>query len=136
MCSIGIGTASPFTVLGAPDMPSDSILPRRLAHYGISLMPARFTPSVGKYARTVCSGWYYAVTQPERWRPFLAALAIVERVQTLRPSYLDDSIATSKSGRMFIKATGGPSILTAIVDHAPWHFSELRRDGVKRNNPS
>jgi uncharacterized protein YbbC (DUF1343 family) len=124
LCSIGIGTASPFTVFGAPDMPSDSILPRRLAHYGISLMPARFSPSVGKYARAVCSGWYYAVTQPERWRPFLAALAIVERVQTLRPSYLDDSIATSKSGRMFIKATGGPSILTAIVDHAPWEQQE------------
>jgi len=124
MCSIGIGTASPFTVLGAPDMPNDSILPRRLAHYGITLMNARFMPATGKYAKVVCTGWYYAVTQPERWRPFLAALTIIERLQVLQPQYIADSIATTKNGRMFVKATGGPSILTAIIDHAPWEQQE------------
>ncbi|CAN5551722.1 DUF1343 domain-containing protein [soil metagenome] len=124
MCSIGIGTASPFSVFGAPDMPTDSILPRRLTHYGITLMNARFMPAIGKHAKAVCTGWYYTVTQPERWRPFLAALTIIERLQELRPQYLADSVATTKNGRMFVKATGGPSVLSAIVEHAPLEQQE------------
>lgn len=124
MCSIGIGTATPFSVFGAPDMPNDSILPSRLTHYGITLMDARFMPSTGKYAKTVCTGWHYAVTKPEQWRPFLAALTIIERLQVLRPQYLADSIATTKNGRMFVKATGGPTVLSAIVEHAPWEEQE------------
>lgn len=124
LCSIGIGTSTPFTVIGAPDMPKSIALPRRLSPYGIMLMDARFIPATGKYAKLLCSGWHVQSQHHESWKPYMAALALIDALHTMRPQSWPDTLATSRSGKMFIKATGGPAIMDALQRNAPWREIE------------
>jgi len=131
VCSIGIGTTTPFMVMGAPDMPVDTILTHRLAGLGIGLMSTRFVPSFGKFSKTLCTGWFYTVTNTEKWKPFMAAMATIDRLQAVRPQYFSDSLSESRSGRMFVKATGGPSMLASITSHLSWEArQEIAIKGV------
>lgn len=126
-CSIGMGTASPFTVIGAPDFPRDTLLEIHCLRYGVFASRARFQPSSAKYANTVCEG-YYLSTQ-RSWKPYHVALTLLWRLRVLRSESFPDTLAQTKHGKMFAKACGSSELVAAIVSGKP--LAELERIGRK-----
>ncbi len=124
-CSIGMGTSTPFTLLGAADFPDDSVLVIHLRRYGVTAARARFKPTTGKYSSSVCDGYHLL---PNRtWQPYNAALAILWRVRTIYPDAFPDSLASQKHGVMFAKACGSADLVQALIRGSS--LAELERIG-------
>lgn len=85
--SEGRGTALPFKTLGAPFVDPFSFAGalEDLALEGVRFRPVYFKPSFQKYAGEVCGGVYIHITDLERFRPFLAGVAIVRAARALYP---------------------------------------------------
>jgi uncharacterized protein YbbC (DUF1343 family) len=85
--SEGRGTTRPFELLGAPWLD-----PHRLAAAlagerlpGVGFRPVSFVPTWDKHAGVRCHGVELLVTDPERFRPFRAALACVLHARAQAP---------------------------------------------------
>lgn len=85
--SEGRGTTRPFELFGAPWLD-----PRALAEEvsgdmgeGVTLRPCWFEPTFQKHARTVCGGGQLHVTDPDRFRPVRAAVALLRACRALAP---------------------------------------------------
>ncbi len=126
-CSIGMGTASPFTAVGAPDFPRDTLLEIHCKRYGVLASRARFQPHSAKFANTVCEG-YYLSTQ-RSWKPYHVALTLLWRLRVLRSESFPDTLSQTKHGKMFAKACGSTELVEAIVSGKP--LAELERIGRK-----
>ena len=124
-CSIGMGTASPFTVIGSPDFPRDTLLEIHCRRNGVNVSRARFQPSSAKYANIICDGYY--VSMERSWKPYHAALALLWRLRLLRPDSFPDTLLQTKHGKMFAKACGSSELVIAIVKGKP--LAELERIG-------
>lgn len=129
-CSIGMGTSSPFTVIGAPEFPRDTLLEIHCQRYGVRALRGRFQPSSAKYANTVCEGYYLV---PQRtWRPYHVALALLWRLRALRPEAFPDSLSGTKHGKMFAKACGSTELVAAIIAGKPLaDLESIGRKGVE-----
>lgn len=124
-CSIGMGTSTPFTLIGAVDFPDDSLTVVHLRRYGVTAARARFKPSTGKYASSICDGYHLL---PNRtWQPYNAALTILWRVRGIYPEAFPDSLASQKHGVMFAKACGSADLVQALVRGSS--LAELERIG-------
>ncbi|MBC8124894.1 MAG: DUF1343 domain-containing protein, partial [Candidatus Kapabacteria bacterium] len=93
-CSIGMGTASPFTVIGSPDFPRDTLLEIHCRRYGVFASRARFQPTSAKYANTVCDGYYLSVERS--YKPYHAAITLLWRLRLLRPEVFPDTLLQTK----------------------------------------
>ncbi|MCX6140288.1 MAG: DUF1343 domain-containing protein [Candidatus Kapabacteria bacterium] len=130
LCSIGMGTASPFTVIGAPDFPRDTLIELHCKRYGVRALHARFQPSSAKYANTVCEGYY--LTPQRDWRPYHVALTLLWRLRSLRAESFPDSLAATKQGKMFAKACGSSELIEALIKRSPLSVLEsIGRRGVE-----
>lgn len=128
-CSIGIGTASPFTLIGAPDLGRDSVLEFQCRRYGVIAAHAKFQPSWAKYANTVCEGYHLQPTTT--WQPYHVAIVLLWRMRQLRPSSFPDTLLESKHGKMFAKACGSTELVQALVAGKPLVDCErVARKGV------
>ena len=124
-CSIGMGTSTPFTLLGGSDFPEDSSLIVHLRRYGVIAALARFKPATGKFAGSVCNGYHLL---PQRtWQPYNAALTVLWRVRSMYPDAFPDSLASMKHGVMFSKACGSGDLVQALIRGAS--LAELERIG-------
>lgn len=131
LCSIGIGTTSPFTVMGAPDFAMDEQLEARLRRYGITARYGQFLPSSGKYSGDVCEGYYLSFATDSTFKPFHAALSIVHSLTSRDTTVLPDDIASTNRGSMFTKASGSARYLWLLRQGASWDkISALCREGV------
>jgi uncharacterized protein YbbC (DUF1343 family) len=85
--SEGRGTTRPFELFGAPWLDAhrlaDDLARERLA--GVGFRPVSFVPTWDKHAGLRCHGVELVVTDPERFRPFRAALACVLRARAQDP---------------------------------------------------
>ncbi len=124
-CSIGMGTSTPFTLLGGQGFPDDSLLVVHLRRYGVIAARARFKPSTGKFASSICDG--YHLLPQGAWQPYNAALTVLWRVRTQFPEAFPDSLATLKHGIMFAKACGSADLVQALIRGAT--LGELERIG-------
>ncbi len=117
VASIGIGTASPFSVIGSPDFPVDTLLESLCAKHGVTASSGRFQPVAGKYAGSVCRGYYLSTERS--WYPYRTAMALLWRTRAMRPEVYTDTLARTKHGRMFLKACGSSEILSLLVAGRP-----------------
>jgi uncharacterized protein YbbC (DUF1343 family) len=80
MLSEGRGTTRPFEILGAPwieaDPLAESMNGQRLE--GVRFRPVVFEPTFHKHARQACGGCQIHVTDRGRFRPVLAAVALMK----------------------------------------------------------
>jgi uncharacterized protein YbbC (DUF1343 family) len=125
-CSIGMGTSTPFTLLGGSGFPIDSLLVLHLRRYGVVAARARFKPSSGKFAQSICDG-YHLLPQRATWQPYNAALTVLWRVREQFPEAFPDTLATQKNGVMFAKACGSADLVLAFIRGAS--LGELERIG-------
>ncbi|MBU3741788.1 MAG: DUF1343 domain-containing protein [Candidatus Kapabacteria bacterium] len=135
LLNIGIGTATPFTVIGAPDLVHDASLVQRMASCGVRLMETRYVPPSGKHARTRCLGYHLGFDASVR--PYLAALTLLHAFAERSPSMYVDSVLTSPKGRMFMKTSGRGALLGLLRARRPWrdlasHATDGMQDFVRR----
>lgn len=119
LLSIGIGTSYPFTTIGAPEFefPTSSI--SLVEKFGVSLMKGRFLPAVGKFSKQICTGYHLAFSVDSTFQPYRAAMALVYSTSLLLP--VNQSIAKSNGGQMFVKASGSQQFLQCLLNADPWN---------------
>lgn len=124
-CSIGMGTSTPFTLLGSASFADDSLLVVHLRRYGVIAARARFRPATGKFASAICDGYHLL---PQRtWSPYNAALTVLWRIRARFPEAFPDSLPAQKHGVMFAKACGSADLVQALIRGAT--LGELERIG-------
>ena len=127
--SIGMGTNSPFQIIGAPGFTIESATIAMLKERGLDLARCRFKPSAGKFSGSICDGYY--VQPRQAWRPMEAAAVLLWEARRKRPEAFPDTLIRSSSGRMFAKACGSGEIVSALCKGAPLSRIEtLFRRGV------
>ncbi len=85
--SEGRGTTLPFEIFGAPFIRHGEVLDR-LGGRGLPgavLRPAGFQPVANKWEGRLCTGFQIHVTDPRRYRPYLATLRFLWAVRGLYP---------------------------------------------------
>lgn len=131
LCSIGIGTTSPFTVIGTPTFTDDEPLRSRLRQYGVTARYGHFLPTSGKYSNDVCSGFHLSFATDSSFKPFHAALAIVKSLVDRDSTSLPSDIASTNRGSMFTKASGSGRYLWLLRQGASWDkISTICKEGV------
>lgn len=135
LLNIGIGTATPFTIIGAPDMSYDASLVQRMASCGVRLLETRYVPQSGKHARMRCGGYHLGFDSTVR--PYLAALTLLHALAERTPSMYIDSVLSSSKGRMFMKTSGRGALLGLLHTRRPWrdvalHATDGMHDFVRR----
>lgn len=81
MWSVGIGTTTPFQVLGAPDFPAETLagrLRKALDRLGVRVGIARFVPQHGRFAQQLCQGILLVPEARHDGRFFAAFVEIAE----------------------------------------------------------
>ena len=85
--SEGRGTTRPFETLGAPyikpDELADSLNKDRVA--GVIFRACRFEPTFHKFQGRSCGGVQIHVTDRARFKPFMTALKLIQRIRELYP---------------------------------------------------
>jgi uncharacterized protein YbbC (DUF1343 family) len=115
--SIGMGTNSPFQLIGAPGLDLSPSTIGLLRDRGVDMARARYKPSSGKHAATVCDGYYL---QPRSsWRPMEAAAVLLWEARKRRPEAFPDTLIRAPHGRMFAKACGLGDLVSALCQGAP-----------------
>ncbi|HCN04308.1 MAG TPA: hypothetical protein DIS79_01715 [Bacteroidetes bacterium] len=123
--SIGIGSALPFSILGGPGLLYDSVLVSAGRRHGILLRDIQFTPTVGRFARTTCSGYHVEWARVDSIRPVRFAMYVLHRLSATYPDIVPDSLSPSTES-MITKVTGSSQLLTLLRRKAT--FDEIDRE--------
>ncbi len=85
--SEGRGTTTPFETAGAPWVRDPYLLAENLNGLleGVCFRPVWFKPTFNKFAGDTCGGVYIHITDRNRFRPFLAGVALTKYVHDLHP---------------------------------------------------
>lgn len=89
--SVGLGTACPYQVVGAPWLDgyklARNLNARKLE--GILFRPVRFLPGQGKYQGVRCGGVQLHLTDKKAVRPIKAALSLLQEVSNMAPASVE-----------------------------------------------
>jgi uncharacterized protein YbbC (DUF1343 family) len=85
--SEGRGTTRPFEIFGAPFIHPETLVGRlrELRLPGVRFRPLWFLPTFQKHAGVLCGGAQIHVTDRERFKPFLTAVAVLKTVHNTWP---------------------------------------------------
>ncbi|MEV6110788.1 DUF1343 domain-containing protein [Streptomyces sp. NPDC051940] len=138
--SEGRGTTRPFEFVGAPYLDyhySDRLNELGLA--GVEFREAYFTPTFNKYVNVNCAGVQVHVTDLRRFRPILAAVAMLVEAKrygafawrqdswdTVRPFWID-KLSGSPRLRQMIDAGAGAAECVAAWEDEAGAFDRTRR---------
>lgn len=89
--SVGLGTACPYEVVGAPWLDGYQLAQALNAQKqeGILFRPVRFLPTEGKYSGVRCSGVQFHLTNKHAARPIKAALSLLQQVFAMAPASVE-----------------------------------------------
>jgi uncharacterized protein YbbC (DUF1343 family) len=122
--SEGRGTTQPFEVFGAPFVRTADLLDSLQKQHleGIHLRPLLFEPTANKWSGQVCHGFQLHVLAPERYRPYVTTLTMLQTVVALygdqfqwRPPHYEYEFEKLP----FDMITGDTAIRKAIEDGVP-----------------
>lgn len=117
--SIGIGTATPFQLLGAPDFPSEELAERLravLLPLGVRVGAVRFVPTSGPYARRECRGLFLAPESEGRF--FAACLVLLEAVRSVMVGGICERLSP-QARQMVPKVLGSQAFVRALCQGEP-----------------
>lgn len=133
LTSIGIGTSTPFCLIGSPTFRRDSVLEKRLSGNGVVPRYGVFKPDRAKYAQQLCYGYHLGFYADSSFYPFQAAISLIATVyDTLKVNGKLDETAMGNEDRvqMFVKAIGSKSYLEMLTGDSPYtnFIDKSRRD--------
>mgnify|MGYP001773322610 CR=1 FL=1 len=88
--SIGIGTPTPFQLLGAPEFPAEVLAERLrgvLSRLGVRVGVTHFVPLYGRYAKQLCRGIFFVPEARHDVPLFAAFLHLAEALQDVLPGF-------------------------------------------------
>lgn len=113
--SVGVGTPSPFWVLGRPGLDGNALVGdlRRRNLPGVAWLPWRWRPDRGPFAEQICSGARLLVLDGKTFDPGRAQIALSLAMQAVAGPTLFDAHADRI--RMFDKAMGSDRLRLALL---------------------
>ncbi|MDY6990542.1 MAG: DUF1343 domain-containing protein [Thermodesulfobacteriota bacterium] len=135
--SEGRGTTQPFEVFGAPFIGAsaleDYLHSRNLV--GIHLRPLVFEPTSNKWTGKQCHGFQLHILEPERYRPYMTTLTILQAVVSLYGDnfqWKPPPYEYEFEKLPFDMITGNSAIRKAVEDSAPLRdLEETWQDDLK-----
>ncbi|MEY3387103.1 MAG: hypothetical protein RIR53_1914 [Bacteroidota bacterium] len=115
--SIGMGTNTPFQIIGAPGLVFDTATTGALRRRGLYCARARFKPRSGKFSAETCEG-YYLFAQAD-WRPMEALSLLLWEARRQHPLTFSDTLLRTSTGRTLAKVVGRTDIIQALCQGAP-----------------
>lgn len=133
---IGIGSPSPFTVVGAPALVYDTVLVQRLRAYGTVAQRARFVPTTGRFSGMPCNGYYLTFDNGAEWQPYMSALTLIAALHpytnerdTLRSMQTTPHAAQPTAQKTMFKKVSGSSVLLSALIRGDW--AAVEREAVR-----
>jgi len=86
--SEGRGTTQPFENVGAPFLDPEKVLASAEKEFlsGAFFRIHCFEPTSNKWASTLCRGFQIHITDPSRFKPYMAGLALLKAILAVHPS--------------------------------------------------
>lgn len=116
----GRGTATPFTVCGAPWINSNDLANafRQKNCEGIICKAHSYTPAEGLYEGEHCNGLEFFITDEENLRPVATGIALVQTIIALYPNHVKERAYVTRANPTGIahldKLTGAQNAFTKI----------------------
>jgi uncharacterized protein YbbC (DUF1343 family) len=132
--SIGIGSALPFKVLGAPwikskefaAMLNDQCLP------GVIFFPYHFRPFYGIYKGKDCQGVFLVITDPAVYRPMAAQYMLLGILTLLYPKEMQEKLQEIEPHKkeLFCKANGNEEMFSLLCKekYIAWKFIAYQKE--------
>jgi uncharacterized protein YbbC (DUF1343 family) len=119
--SIGIGTTTPFQLVGSPDFKWQEIRQNLEGKYlnGISLTATRFSPTFGMNSGKTVKGVFLNFNHSEKINPFSAGIELFLAIKKVHPEIFNIKAIKDNSKSMFIKVTGTSSLFNAFFNDIP-----------------
>lgn len=117
--SIGIGTTTPFQLLGSPEFVWKDVKKYYNNIYGdgISFSEARYNPQFAMYNGKNVNGIFLNFKKSDNFRPYIAGLELMLAIRTTYPALFNSKNIKENSKAMFSKVTGTQNIFNALFNN-------------------
>jgi len=102
--SIGIGTTTPFKVVGAPWIDGERYASalNKQGFAGVAFHPYCFSPFFGRYKQEVCQGVRLVVTDPQLYRPVATQYMMMGVLKSLYPTTFAMGVEMAQPRKEFL----------------------------------
>jgi uncharacterized protein YbbC (DUF1343 family) len=117
--SIGIGTATPFQLVGSPDFDWGKVsINLKFDNFsGIKMSETRYLPQFGMYGQKAVKGIFLNFNKSDNFTPYTAGINLFLAIRAANPElfYINNVKENSKS--MFQKVTGTSNLFNALFNN-------------------
>ncbi|MFA5511035.1 MAG: DUF1343 domain-containing protein [Candidatus Kapaibacterium sp.] len=119
--SIGIGTTTPFQLLGSPDFNYNQVMSNVDGKMlgGINLSEVRFNPIFGMYSGKTSKGMFLNFYKDDNFMPFSAGIELILALRKQYPELFNPDKIKENSKNMFVKVTGTNDLFNALFNRIP-----------------
>lgn len=120
ICSIGIGTCTPFQLIGKPEF-SHADISEKLHYYSFSAFDwseITFMPLYGMYSGKPVNGYFFAFTSYTSSEPYTDGIKFMLALRQLYPDMFYSTTHKENSVNMFKKVTGTGKLYDSFVNFA------------------
>ena len=119
--SIGIGTTTPFQLIGSLDFKWDEISKNLdyLNFSGIHITETRYNPQFAMHTGTNVRGIFLNFPKSERFTPYSAGIELMLAIRKVEPDLFNPAKVKENSKSMFFKVTGTRDIFNALFNNVP-----------------
>ncbi len=119
--SIGIGTTTPFQLLGSPDFKWTEVNSYLAREYfsGVQAVEARYNPQFAMYSGKTVKGIFLNFFKSEKFTPYLAGVELMLAIRKSEPNLFNSTNIKDNSKNMFNKVTGTRDLFYALFNNIP-----------------
>lgn len=119
--SIGIGTTTPFQLLGSPNFDWYDVNSQLLREYfsGIQVVEARYNPQFAMYSGKTVKGLFMNFFKADNFTPYTAGVELMLAIRKSDPNLFNVANIKDNSKNMFNKVTGTRDLFYALFNNIP-----------------
>ncbi len=119
--SIGIGTTTPFQLIGTLDFNWEDVKRNLQSTYfsGIHLTETRYSPLFSMHAGKTVKGVFVNFSSSSNFKPFSAGIELLLAIRKVYPKLFNPANVKESSKNMFQKVTGTSNLFNALFNNVP-----------------
>ena len=132
--SIGIGSALPFKILGAPRIKAETLAAKMNEQHlpGVFFLPYHFRPFYGLYKGKDCEGVLIKITDPRVYRPIAVQYMLLGILNLLYPKQIQAKLHALEPSKkeLFCKANGNEEMLALLSKekYVAWKLISFQKE--------